>query len=262
MIDMNEELEFAIDLARGAGKILMKHFGKLTEVKSKGMEGLLTIADTESDEFIRKMIEKEYPDHDILAEESAPTMKEDPADFLWIIDPLDGTTNFSKGNPFFAVSIALAYKKRSVLGVVYVPYLNELFYNKGNEVFMNGKKVSASKNNMLMNSVIHLGFNSYNPKDVEDGMKILNAFAKTNKIRLRMMGCASLSIAYVAAGRADAAIDPHLKPWDMAAAGLFVEKVGKITDIKGSEWNPFSRGAIASNGRIHKEILEILNKIK
>lgn len=257
-----KELDFAINVAKNAGNILMKHYGKVHDIKSKGSEGLLTIADTESDKFIRKRIEKEFPDHDILSEESATIARRKKADFLWIVDPLDGTTNFSKGNPIFSVSIALAHRRKSVLGVVYAPYLNELFYNKGDDVFMNDKRVDTSKNDSLMNSLVNFGFNSYDPKDVEDGMKILNALAKTNKIRLRMIGCASISLAYVAAGRADLAIDPHLKPWDMAASGLFVEKLGKITDIKGGEWNPFSKGVIASNGRIHKEVLELLNTVK
>jgi len=182
-------------------------------------------------------------------------------DFVWVVDPLDGTTNYSNSIPVFTVSIALTYRGRSVTGVVYAPYFNELFYNKGNDIFTNKNRVNASKKDSLENSLIYFGFNSFDPAESEEGVKIFNALAETEGVRLRKIGCSSLCLAYIAAGRGDAYVDPHMKPWDMAGAGLFVEKVGKITGMKGGEWNPFSKGAVASNGRIHDKILEILKGV-
>jgi myo-inositol-1(or 4)-monophosphatase len=260
MVKPSDKLLFLKNIALEAGKTLMKYFRGNFEIESKEGSELLTTADKESEELIISAINKEYPDIEIIAEETNPksrTVKE-----AFIIDPLDGTNNFSYGIPVFSISLAYQSGGDLKIGVVYDPVHKELFYaKKGEKAFLNESAISVSKRNRLSDSILATGFPYI--KKTEKDSNIPEFSSLLMKARgIRRLGSAALDLCYVACGRLDGYWEKGLKIWDLSAGGLIVEQAGgKVTNFIGNNWDYMSDNIIASNGLIHREIQKTINKI-
>ena len=255
-----EMLEFAKITAKGAGAILMEHFGQIPsyEYKSTPID-LLTIADTQSEAFILNTIKTTFPNHHIIAEES--TIVENNSDYRWVIDPLDGTTNFVHNLPIFAVSIGLQYKGETIVGVVYNPAADKCFWaEKNGGAFLNGESIHNTSTNTLSNSLLVTGFPYTHDDRWSKGFDLFKTlYGKTQGVR--RLGAAALDFCFVAMGRFEGFWEFGLQPWDACAGALIVKEAGgKVSDWDNSPM-PFSGNRIlATNGHIHKEMLEVLGK--
>jgi myo-inositol-1(or 4)-monophosphatase len=255
-------LKVGINAAKKAGKVILFHKGKfrdLTKVKYKGPRDIVTKADFEAESIIKKTILKSFPFHEILAEETPRGY--DLADFLWVVDPLDGTVNFSHDYPHFCVSIALKQQEQTVLGVIYDPVLKELFTAvKGKGAFLNGKKIRVSQNSELIKVLLNTGFSYNRGERMEFTLSAVKRMLYKIK-DIRRSGSAALDLAYVACGRTDAYLEYNLKPWDLCAGALLVtEARGKASDPEGLSLPPLPTDCFASNGLVHEELLKIINQ--
>jgi len=248
--------EVAIRAAKEAGEILVKNFGKVSKIKAKKEGGLVTNADLEAERKIINLIRKKYPGHSILSEENGK-IKGDP-EYRWIIDPLDGTHNYVRGIKIFGVSIALEHKGKVILGVIYIPFGNQLYLaQKGEGSYLNGKKIRVSQRKLKEASMIYDSSISLDREKII--VKNLEKLAK-RVFNLRMFGSSARSLSYIAEGKVDFEVEYNDKPWDFSAGALIVEEAGgKVTDLHGRAWSPWTRGYIASNGKLHEEVLRIIS---
>lgn len=258
-------LEIAIEAAKQAGKYLKNNVGKVYEIQQKGGQerNLVTAIDKRSEAIIIETIRRHYPAHDILAEESQPAGGADNSSkYKWIIDPLDGTTNFTHGLPVFCVSIGLEYNEQIIAGVIYDPNLDELFTaEKGKGAFLNGKRIFVSKTASLKRSLLVTGF-PYNIADNPNHAieRFVNFLMQAQAVR--RMGSAAIDLAYVAAGRYDGFWEVALNPWDMAAGALLVQEAGgKLSDFTGNSFSVYQKEICATNGLIHEEMISVLGKV-
>ncbi|QYO65840.1 inositol monophosphatase family protein [Leptolyngbya sp. 7M] len=252
-------LNFAIETARDAGQLLLEKFGRITAVTKKGDINLVTEADLASEELIIERIRSHFPKHGILAEESGSSGDVNAdAEWKWIIDPLDGTTNYAHGYPCFAVTLALEHCGEVIVGVTFDPTRNEMFAaEKGCGATLNGKSIRVSSTENLSDSLIVTGF-PYDFKRKDDFASHLTAFL-LNSRGVRRDGSAAIDMAYVACGRFDGFWEEGLNPWDMAAGKLLIEEAGGwITNYDGSAFSIYRPPILASNGRIHKEMSALL----
>lgn len=260
---MTKFLDVARKAAYGGGEILKKHWGKLSHVRHKNIEGdLVTEADNESEDRIIAIIQKEYPQHQVLSEESGIHQAKDQ-DYLWVIDPLDGTTNYTHQFPLVAVSIALYHKGHPLIGVVYNPISEEFFEaEKDQGAKLNGQPIHVSSVGKLQDSLLATGF-AYNRRETED-----NNYAEfchlTNSCQgVRRAGSAALDLAYVACGRLDGHWEIGLKPWDVAAGALLItEAGGRVTSLNNEPLDIYNGVILGTNGLIHNEISNELMKIR
>jgi len=253
-------LDFAIETARGAGNILMQHFGNIAQIERKSSNiDLLTIADTESEAFILEKINSVYPNHHIISEES--TLRESNSEYRWVIDPLDGTTNFVHNLPVFAVSIGLQYKKETILGVVYNPAVDKCFWAENNGgAYLNENPIHTTSTDTLSNSLLVTGFPYIHDDLWEKGFDLFKEFySKTQGIR--RFGAAALDFCFVAMGRFEGFWEFGLQPWDVCAGALILSEAGgKVSDWDGSLM-PFSGDRVlASNGNVHTQMMTILKE--
>ena len=256
---MTDFKECAIEIARDAGIFLKNKLNSVHTINYKGEINLVTEVDKISEGMITSKIASLFPDHDILAEEFTYTTR--GSDFTWIIDPLDGTTNYAHGYPFFCVSIALQKLDTLIVGIIYDPMLNEMFVaEKGKGAFLNDRAIHVSNTNRVIKGLLATGF----PYDIrEDSHNNLNYFNTMimKAQAIRRAGSAALDLAYVAAGRFDGFWELKLNPWDIAAGWLLVEEAGGIvTDMRGKDYYLESPSILASNGRIHKEMMDVLER--
>lgn len=254
-------LQLAIDAALEAGRFLKMNIGKIKQIEHKQGEerNLVTEIDKKAEHLIIEKIQKRYPHHDFLGEESG-SHKAD-SDYKWIIDPLDGTTNFTHGLPIFCTSIALEYKGEILLGAIYDPNSDELFTaEKGKGAYLNNRKIHVSQATRLMESLIVTGF----PYDIK--VNPYNAVQHFSNILMecqavRRLGSAALDLSYVACGRFDGFWEVTLNPWDMAAGVLFVQEAGgKFTNFKGFPSDIYTSNVLATNGFIHNQLVEVLRR--
>lgn len=250
-------LNFAIQTARDAGQILIEKFGKTTVTK-KGDINLVTEADLASEALIIERIKSYYPKHSILAEEAGNAVIIGDSTWKWIIDPLDGTTNYAHGYPCFCVTIALEHEGKIVVAVTYDPTRNEMFAaEKGNGATLNNKPIRVSATEKLSESLLVTGF-PYDFKRKDDFARYLTNFLLKAR-GVRRDGSAAIDLAYVACGRFDGFWEEGLNPWDMAAGILLIEEAGgQVTDYKGETFSIYQPPMCASNGLIHHEMLSIL----
>ena len=252
-------LQFAIETARDAGHLLLEKFGRITAVTKKGDINLVTEADLASEALIIERIKSHHPKHAILAEEAGDAVVVDGTSvWKWIIDPLDGTTNYAHGYPCFAVTLALEHDGEVGVGVTFDPTRGELFAaEKGNGATLNGKSINVSSTERLSESLICTGF-PYDFKRKDDFARHLTAFLLSSR-GVRRDGSAAIDLAYVACGRFDGFWEEGLNPWDMAAGKLLIEEAGGwITDYSGESFSIYHPPVVASNGRVHNEMLAIL----
>lgn len=247
----------AIAAALAAGRLLRERLGQVGEIRYKGDVNLVTEVDLASERLIIETIRSAFPDHAVLSEEGLGRgALESPA--LWVIDPLDGTTNYAHGYPMFCVSIAFLEAGRPLVGVVYQPILDELFVaERGVGAFLNGEPIHVSSHRELRSALLATGF----PYDRERRRQALKAFARfTMAARaVRRDGSAALNLAYVAAGRFDGFWEQELSPWDTAAGVLLVQEAGgMVTDYSGEPYLFDRSSCVASNGHLHRSMLALL----
>ena len=250
-------LNFAIRVAQEAGRLLRDRVGTKIDVAHKGAINIVTDVDLASERLIREAIATQYPRHQVLAEEGG--LAESSSEYRWVIDPLDGTTNYAHGYPVFCVSIALEYQGETILGVVYDPMRDELFTaERGGGAVLNNRPVRVSTTASLMESLLSTGF----PYDIRTStLTNLDHWANfaMNAQALRRDGAAALDLCYVACGRYDGFWELNLSPWDMAAGGLIVtEAGGRVSDFDGGEFSSYKPEIIASNGLIHDRMVEVI----
>ncbi|MGA1824221.1 MAG: inositol monophosphatase family protein [bacterium] len=251
--------DIAIRAAKEAGKIQKEYLHKKKKIYFKGEINLVTEVDRLCERRIIELILSKFPDHGILAEEGAdhPSC----SDYKWIIDPLDGTTNYAHGYPCFCTSIALEKNREIIYGVVYNPMLDELFYAEKNKgATLNGTPITVSTISDLDKSLLVTGF----PYDIRENpthnlKHFKNFIMKAQAVRRD--GSAALNLCYVAAGRFDGFWESKLYPWDMAAGALIIAEAGGTLSLyKGKKFNVYTEEIVASNGKIHKQMLKVLSK--
>jgi myo-inositol-1(or 4)-monophosphatase len=251
--------DFAVNVAHKAGALLMQKIDQSIEINYKGDINLVTEADKMSENLIIAAIRQSFPDHGILSEESPSIL--DGSSMRWIIDPLDGTTNYAHGYPVFCVSIALEKDGVVMLGVIYDPTRQDTFTAvRGSGAYLNGKRLAVSATPDLNRSLLATGFPYDIRESKENNLNYFTVLAKEVQA-IRRAGAAALDIAYVAAGRFDGFWELKLQPWDMAAGCLMIEEAGgKITDIMGSPWSILSPNILVSNGRIHEQMIAVFKR--
>lgn len=253
-------LEDLIEIAKEAGEIVRNGFGKNFNIEFKTNEAnLVTDIDKASEKYITDTIKKKYPAHKILAEESGETANS--SEYQWVIDPLDGTTNFAHGIPIFSVSIGLQKNGETIAGVVYDVMRNILYSAELNGgAYADGEKISVSKNNIMGRSVLVTGF----PYDIsENPDNALEKFAAITRVAraVRRLGSAAIDMCYVARGVFDGFWEVHLHPWDVCAGKLIVEEAGgRVTDFEGKEIDIYSKRFLVTNNQVHKSMMKILNE--
>ena len=256
---MQKEIRVLKQALGAAAKVVRKHFGKVGyELKAKA--NLVTKADVASQKTILDIIRKNFPAHDYLAEEDAKKITGAP--YLWVIDPIDGTTNFAHTVPQCSISIALFYKNEPVLGGVMNPITGDLFFaQKGKGATLNGKKIHVSAINKMEKSLLVTGF-PYNR--FERMPELLNWFSQFLLAchDVRRFGSAALDLCWVAAGRLEGYWEDNLNPWDVGAGLLIVQEAGgKVTDFQGKKYKKITdigKSVVASNGKIHAQMIKIL----
>jgi myo-inositol-1(or 4)-monophosphatase len=253
-------LATAIEAVLRAGDLQMAQFGAVTRVSKKGAIDLVTDVDLRVEEMFRGLIAERFPDHAILAEERAGTELVPPgARYRWIFDPIDGTTNFAHGLPIFCATVALEIDGRVELGAVYDPTRRELFTaERGGGAFLNGAPLRVSEADCLLDALLCTGF----PYDVHETLdEVVGLFGRfvARARGVRRLGSAALDLCYVAAGRLDGFWEQRLHPWDVAAGVLLVEEAGgRVTDFAGGPFRLDGGEVVASNGRIHDEMVAVV----
>jgi len=249
----------AILAAKKAGQYILKNFHKVRQkdIKNKGgFMGLATKIDIEAERIIKQIIKKRFPEHSILGEESGQTKRK--SNYLWIIDPLDGTHNYLMGNPLFCTAIALTYKKEVILGVVYAPFLKELYWAEKNKgAFLNGQRIKVSKKTNIKDSIFYF-CHGYHLKDVKKALTIYSKL-KLKARDVRQLGAGGIETAWVAAGRAEGFTIPGGNPWDVAPGIILVREAGgRATDFKNKDWTLGTKDMVCSNGYLHKKLLKFI----
>lgn len=233
---------------------------KSADIETKGLHNYVTYVDKGAEEMIVDGLRKIIPDSGFITEEG--TADKNKEDYIWIIDPLDGTTNFIHGLPPFAISIALQYKGETVVGVVREVVLDECFYSyHGGKAYLNETEIKVSNIKKVNDSLIATGFPYYDYNRLNPFMKTLEYFMK-NSHGIRRLGSAATDLIYVACGRLDAFYEYGLSPWDVAAGAFIVEQAGgKVSDFSGKENYIFGKEVIATNGNIFEEFQKAISDI-
>ena len=250
--------ELAIRAALDAGAILRGRLSQTREVAYKGLIDLVTDADRASEELISGRVRTTFPDHGFLGEEG--TRGAEGAEFNWVVDPLDGTTNYAHAYPHFAVSIALERRNRAVLGVVHDPMRDELFVaERGGGATLNGAPIHVAAEDQLLRSLLATGF-PYDPNKRAEALAVWDALMDACQ-GVRRDGAAALNLAWVACGRLDGFYERNLKPWDMAAGALIVEEAGGIvTDYAGGPFDLYGIEVVAAGAGLHAPLRDVVQR--
>jgi myo-inositol-1(or 4)-monophosphatase len=257
---MQNMLQVATAAALKAGTVLQERYEEPHQIHHKGTIDLVTEADLSSEKVILHVLQQNQPGIKILSEESFASYDTLPTEPVWIIDPLDGTTNFAHNFPWFAVSIALYDRGESHVGVIYNPMQQELFCaTRAGGAWLNDQRIKVSEVFSLQNALVATGF----PYDIQERSDAVLAMLKAVLTRaqgVRRPGAAALDLAYLACGRLDAFWEVGLKPWDTAAGYLLVEEAGgTLSNFTGSPFSPFTSELLASNTLLHKDLTALLH---
>lgn len=254
-----EYLEFASQLAREAGDVLKYYASREKKVEHKGRANLVTVADRESETLIIREIRSRYPNHTILAEESG--LSEEAGQGRWIIDPLDGTTNYAHQFPMFCVSIGFEYEGQILCGAVYDPVRDELFSgSRGGGAFVNGEPITVSDVERLEDGLLLTGFPYAFREKMEFPMGLFRSFLVASQA-VRRAGAAALDLCYLAAGRCDGFWELDLNPWDTVAGVVIAEEAGaRVTNFDGRNFSIYSKEILASNSLIHDEMIRVVGR--
>lgn len=249
-----------IEIAKQAGAIIREGFGKKLSIDFKTDEAnLVTNIDKASERLIMEFIRTEYPTHSIIAEESGSS--KNSSEYTWVIDPLDGTTNFAHGLPLFSVSIGIQKNGKTIIGVIY-DVMHDVIYSaeKGSGTYQDGERIFVNSNSILSQSLLVTGF-AYNRED--EYRAAINIFGNmlTASRGVRRLGSAAIDFCYVANGVFEGFWEANLSPWDVCAGLLLVEEAGgKVTDFNNKKIDIFSNQFLASNGKIHDKMVEVFNR--
>ncbi len=257
--ELKKYLNAALDISQAGGNILKQYWGKISDICQKDHKSdLVTEADKASEEVLIAAIHSQFPSHGILAEESG-LIKNRDNEFLWVIDPLDGTTNYTHQYPFVCVSVGLLHRDHPIIGIVYNPITEELFSGaKGLGAKLNNSSIHVSKTSTLEKSLLSTGF-PYD-RNVNKDNNYAEFATLTNLTQgVRRAGAAALDLSYVACGRLDGFWERGLQPWDVAAGIVLIEEAGgKITKYDGSTFDIYNEKILVSNGIIHQKISKAL----
>lgn len=260
MSDNQIYLQKAIEFIREAGDILLQGMSENYSVEMKGKSDPVTEIDRRCENFLKEKIRSAFPDHRILAEESEAV--DNISEIKWIIDPIDGTTNYLHRFPYFCISIAIELGDDILAGIVFDPVRDELFHavHDVEGAFLNGTSIHVSETKLVSRSLLVTGF-PYEQGDTFYKNFILYKHAYQRSHGVRRTGAAALDLSYVASGRSDGYWEFSLKPWDCAAGAFLVTKAGgKVSTIGGGKYSPYIPSVLATNGHIHHEMLDILNQ--
>jgi myo-inositol-1(or 4)-monophosphatase len=239
----------------------MRHFTELGfKISNKeGINNLVTEADHAAEKAIIEIIKKDFPEHYILSEEAGEIIQD--SSYKWIIDPIDGTVNFAHGIPICCVSIGIEHEGKMIMGAVYNPFINELYFaERSKGATLNDKPISVSKKQGVINACLVTGF-PYTYLDEPNGpLQVFERFIRKG-IPVRRLGSAAIDLCWVAAGRFDGFYEHKLQAWDSAAGYIIVEEAGgTVTNLKGDPFSPYQPGIIATNGVIHEELVQVINE--
>jgi len=258
-IEYGRLLSAACRAALTAGNIIKERYDRPHTVTMKGTINLVTEADLAAEAAIIALLKEDTPELPVMTEESTATHKQAPQSRFWVVDPLDGTTNFAHGFPFFAVSIALIEQNQPLVAAVYAPMFDELFCaTKGGGAWLNGRSIRVTGRQHLIEGLIGTGFPYELDQTLSGVMRQLETvIAKVRDIR--RAGAAALDLAYVACGRLDGFYEINLQLWDTAAGWLLVEEAGgRVSDFSGGDYSPFLAEILASNGKLHQLLSQLL----
>ncbi len=256
-MDLESHEQVAVAAAEKSARILRQRFGNVSRIRKKAAQEIVTEADIESEKELIAVIHSQFPEHEILSEESG--LKKGVSDFKWIIDPLDGTVNFAHQVPIFCISIALAFQDDIVLGIILDPLNKELFSAiRGQGARLNGQPIQVSSVETLTESLLVTGF-AYNVEEIFE--PVITRYGNCLKVAqgMRRLGSAALDLCYVACGRFEGFWEQNLKPWDTAAGALIaLEAGGTVTTFTNQPHNIADLEILATNGQIHDEMLRLL----
>lgn len=255
------ELPSLVEIALEAGEYAQHEFLNFDRaaIEHKGKNDLVSYADKETEKLLVKNLRKLLPRAGFITEEG--TVKAEEKEFRWVIDPIDGTTNFVHGIPLYAISVGLMHHEELVAGVVYNPPLKECFYaSKGKGAFLNDDPLRVSAVKKLEDSLVITGFPYGKIKSQEQYLKLLGQFINDSQ-GFRRLGSAAIDLVYVAAGRSEAFFEGGLSAWDLAAGALIVKEAGgMVTDFKGGDNYIFGKELLAANPYVHKAVLELVQQ--
>jgi myo-inositol-1(or 4)-monophosphatase len=253
-------LATAIEAVIRAGETQLQRLGTGVRVDKKGAIDLVTEIDLQIEREFRAMVADRFPDHTVLGEEFASGGDREAASrFCWVLDPVDGTTNYAHGLPIFCSSLALEIDGEITVGAIYDPTRRELFTaERGQGAWLNGQPLRVSSEDTLLDSLLVTGFHYGIQRDPEELVSLFREFI-TRARAVRRLGSAALDLCYVAAGRFDGYWESKIQPWDVAAGGLIVQEAGgRVTTIRGEPFRSRGGSVIATNGRIHDLMLEVI----
>jgi len=258
---MEELKEVLLKATHEAGNIIQTHFNGIFKIDHKeGINNLVTEIDHLAEKKIIEVITASFPEHSIIGEESGEFIQ--VSDYQWVIDPIDGTVNFAHGIPICCVSIGLLYNKSVIMGAVYNPMMNELFFaEKGKGATLNGEPIRVSKKSDFKTAFLVTGFPYKWPENtLEHPVKVFERMVLEG-LPIRRLGSAAIDLCWVACGRFDGFWEYNLSAWDVAAGYLILlEAGGTITDFDGNIGNVYDKQTLATNGLIHSEILRVIRK--
>jgi len=253
-------LATAIEAAMHAGRVQMEHFGAADlRIDKKGTIDLVTNIDVAIERTFRAMIAERFPDHAVLGEELESSKPEQPSEYCWVLDPIDGTTNYAHGLPIFCCSIALEQYGTPIAAAVFDPNRQELFTaERGQGAWVNGKPMRVSSANVLIDSLLVTGFHYEVQRDPGELMGLFTKFI-TKARAVRRLGSAALDLCYVAAGRFEGFWEQKLHPWDIAGGALLVQEAGgSVSGLDGSPYSSRGGSVLATNGHVHQEMLRTI----
>ena len=248
-----------LDAVKAGAVEIQRFFNNDFKITYKeGVNNPVTEADHAAEKAIMAVIKEKFPDHFILSEEAGEIIQD--SNYKWIIDPIDGTINFSKGIPLNCVSIGIEHNKEIIMGAVFNPHLNELFFaEKGKGATLNEKAIRVSNETQVVKACLVTGF-PYTYLDSANGpLDVFDRLIRTG-VPVRRLGSAAIDLCWVAAGRFDGFYEHKLEAWDSSAGYLIVEEAGgKVTNLEGKPFSPYQHGIVATNGKIHEELLKWIN---
>lgn len=257
---MNQLKEVLLSATKEAGEIILRYFEGTFKIEHKeGINNLVTEVDKLAEDKIIKVIRATFPAHSIISEEVGELIK--PSEYQWIIDPIDGTVNFAHGIPICCVSIGLLHNDELIMGAVYNPMMNELFFaEKGKGATLNDRPIKVSTKENFKTAFLVTGFPYNWPDGPEHPIKVFEKLILEG-LPIRRLGSAAIDLCWVACGRFDGFWEYNLQAWDVAAGYLLVQEAGgKITDFDGGPANVFTKETLATNGLIHDAMLKVIKK--
>jgi len=258
-MDTNQAKKISIECVKEAGKLLMENIDKVKEVSFKAKSDIVTNIDIQSERIIVDKIKTNFPEHSILSEESG--FVDQHSEYVWIMDPIDGTMNYYHASAPFRVALCLTYKQKPIISTIYNPIKDELYFAEaGQGATLNDKKIIVNDNFELKNSVVMTHISSKKEARARTILALDSIFKKT--LHMRMFGSGLAAMSYVASGKFDVFFNVKTYPWDILPGALLVQEAGGVvTDIEGNKITTESMSVLATNGKVHDQMLQLLKDI-